>query len=140
MKRSPMPRRSKPMARGTTSLARTPMPRRRTALAQQSTSSTSKRRQAKDRAWSKQVLARDRVCRWPGCDSNATDAHHIVTKAACPQLRHHLGNGAGLCRLHHNEVGNHPDLARDHGLYASCAEMHQRLGVEFAEHQENPNA
>ncbi len=56
---------------------------------------------AAHRAWRAAVLARDPLCRWPGCAALATHADHIVP------WRHgggqfDLANGQGLCAAHHN--------------------------------------
>lgn len=46
------------------------------------------------------VLARDTVCRWPGCTRPATEADHVVSigQGGDP---HDPAGGAGLCREHH---------------------------------------
>lgn len=51
--------------------------------------------------WRKMVLARDPLCRHPGCGAPATDADHIVPLARGGTWS--LQNGQGLCHPHHSE-------------------------------------
>jgi 5-methylcytosine-specific restriction protein A len=54
------------------------------------------------RVWRQVILARDPVCRWPGCTAPSTDVDHIVPKAAGgSDLETNL---RGLCHSHHSAV------------------------------------
>lgn len=49
------------------------------------------------------------ACRWPGCDSPATDPHHIVRRSAGGRRWVYyqgwlVPNIVGLCRYHHDQV------------------------------------
>jgi hypothetical protein len=46
--------------------------------------------------------ARDRGCRYPGCGSRFTDAHHVIPWAAGGDTS--LGNCVLLCKYHHRLV------------------------------------
>lgn len=85
--RKPIPRRSRPR----------PMSTRRKAV------------MAEDREWSYLVKnAANGYCELRRCDSRtrgpigvATDAHHVRSKKAHPELRHEQANGVALCRRCH---------------------------------------
>lgn len=53
------------------------------------------------RRWRAEVLAREPVCRWPGCSAPATHADHIVPWRH-GGARYDVANGQGLCARHHN--------------------------------------
>jgi 5-methylcytosine-specific restriction protein A len=48
----------------------------------------------------KMILARDPICRWPGCTMPATDVDHVVPRAAGGDDSE--GNLQGLCHEHHS--------------------------------------
>ncbi|MGE3932371.1 MAG: HNH endonuclease [Rhodospirillaceae bacterium] len=51
------------------------------------------------RALRETILARDIVCRWPGCTAPATEVDHIVPK---PAGTDDPANLQGLCKAHHS--------------------------------------
>lgn len=58
-------------------------------------------KKACDRLWGQIVLARDlRTCRVPHCGKEATNPHHIFSKAYA-NTRYDLDNGFTICWAHH---------------------------------------
>jgi 5-methylcytosine-specific restriction endonuclease McrA len=92
MKRSAL-KRKKPMAR-----QRVPMKRSGRLRA---------KRDPEMEAWSRDIIARDGGCMYPGgCDTKdrRLDAHHIAERSLRPDLKYVRANGIALCRTHHHQV------------------------------------
>lgn len=56
---------------------------------------------ARHRAWRTAVLARDPICKHPGCIARSTEADHIIPIRQ-GGARFDLANGRGLCKRHHS--------------------------------------
>lgn len=57
--------------------------------------------------WAERILKRDKVCAI--CESIATEAHHIYTSKAWPELRLDRNNGIGLCSPCHRSIYGRED-------------------------------
>lgn len=70
-------------------------------------------------------------CEYYGCNSEATQPHHVKTKGHCNHLRYDPENGIALCYYHHKgKDGAHSDinfkdkiLGRYHGFKAIRSEQ-----------------
>jgi len=54
------------------------------------------------------------------------DPHHVISKGAAPELADDPANIVGVCRRAHDWIGDHPEEAREMGLYG-------RWGDDLAE-------
>lgn len=127
MKRSRPPKRGKPLARGTSRLARGPIkpgagPDRGSALRARSPRKADHYADIADAC--REALERDRYqCRGrgliPGHDrcSTTVDPQHVIPRSVRPDLADDPTNIIALCRIAHEWVGDHPEAAADLGLH-----------------------
>jgi hypothetical protein len=108
MKRSPMPRSTKPMKRS--GIKRKP-----------GTAPTLKPKREPPALirFRREVRQRDSyTCQYPGCGehSKRIDVHHIAKRSQRPDLKFTVSNGICLCREHHGWTDTHHDEAVRIGL------------------------
>lgn len=80
-----------------------------------------------------QALERDRYrCQAVGLvahecsERRGVDPHHLISKGAAPELVAEVANLVAVCRRAHDWIGDHPEEARELGLYG-------RWGDDLAE-------
>lgn len=64
----------------------------------------------------RQVLERDRFCRYPRCKAEAHEVHELFRGQLRAKTYLDPDLCVGLCHEHHEEVTNHPERAHALGL------------------------
>lgn len=118
MKRTPLQRRTGLKPSGKPLQRTTGLPRSRSAL--KPFSAKRRREQPQRDACEAEVLARDVLCRYPGCRFASTEVHELQRGQMRALTYLDPAKCIGLCGFlganHHQWVGEHPQEAHDLGL------------------------